>query len=252
VLEQDLRVREQLRNTLGSIYGSSEFAVIEPLLRVKQPNSVSWLIDAMADALRELQPAEHVGAAAILARILPETHARFESVFAYFDAADPELLALIARSRSDGRADLPFAPWFIRVLMRSLARTAALGLSGRGLKSISDELRRHTQEIIEKRAREAGLSLDDSRLLQWLGDEPQSFKSTGDSSYGFVAQGYFATDWSTPRVRRIRSALPHRRVRADETIGGARRAPFLRPGANHACQGVARTCQSAHSARSLA
>jgi hypothetical protein len=207
VLEQDRRVRARLRNALAAVHGATEFAVIEPLLRTKQPNSLTWLLDTLLDTLTELQPIECAGASAVLACILPETHERFQTAFEYFDALDPELLALIARCAS-ARGDLPFAPWFIRILMRSLARPESTRLSARAIQSVAREFRRYAEATIQKRAGEAGMSIDDARLMQWLA-ETSSPKLTPSlaSVYGFATQENFATDWHTGDVPRYAARI---------------------------------------------
>jgi hypothetical protein len=192
VLEQDLRMREHLRHTLDAAFASTERAIIEPLLHVAPPNSSDWLIDTALVAFREKQPAESIGAAILLTRKVGSDDPRRNVLIEAFEHADPEYLALIARSRT--WTDIQFAPWFYRILGRALCRASALKLSAHGLQAIVAELPRNRKAWSDE---ELGLSREQSRLLQWL-----LYVDAGPDlgMYRVGTPLYRASDWTTANV----------------------------------------------------
>jgi hypothetical protein len=191
VLEQDRRVRDQLRQTLAPAFAATDQTVIQALSSVNQPQSRAWLIGVLIDAMQESSASESVGAAAALVRLMPEDHPRLSEVIGIFRSEDAEFLALVARIslRDAGRCR-----WFLVILLQLLAIPASTELSTTGLRSIVSyiALQRAT---VSQLAAQGTLNPRETVLLEWLAAEDQRHRPPDEAS-----ADYFKTDWSTPEA----------------------------------------------------
>lgn len=76
VLEQDKRVRGQLRAALLPAFGTSDPVSVTVLSAVNQPQSRNWLIDVLIDSMKSLSRGESIGGAGVLLRVMSSDDAR--------------------------------------------------------------------------------------------------------------------------------------------------------------------------------
>jgi hypothetical protein len=202
VLEQDKRIRQQFRKCLEPLAGFMEVEALRPLILVGQPNSESWLINFLVESLREANPTESIGAAIVLAHILPDGHQHEEEVKDFFLAAPPAYISVVLASmtssrHSEERPSTILTHWFLDITLKLLLRPQWLSLGTTGFNSAIDILRQDKQ-VSEKIARENGLlSNQIELLLGLLKDNYGGSTGTQDQKYGFLVCGHFEHDWTT-------------------------------------------------------
>jgi hypothetical protein len=80
VLEQDRTIRLKFKEALVPLYAMVDTDVITDIISLSHPNTLSWLLNCMVDALFEYSEPEQIGAAIVLARKLPDDHARTSEI----------------------------------------------------------------------------------------------------------------------------------------------------------------------------
>lgn len=158
VLEQDRRVRAKFTDVLKPVFASLDPQVIDNLSGVSHPNSVSWLLSTMADALVELSEPEQVAAAAVLTRILPVEHPRTPEVIDKIMSSSTGYLECIIRLNATGdRFNIHLeeelgddvSNWFLLELIKIIPNWGAVGYKHEAidLKTILDFLRSNMKRV---------------------------------------------------------------------------------------------------------
>jgi hypothetical protein len=106
VLDQDKRVRQQFKRCLEPLFESTEIGIIRPLASTTGNDSISWIIDVLADTLSEQSESECIGAAYVLCLMLPDDHERLQEVEASILGKSAEYRACLFEMLAPAPADL--------------------------------------------------------------------------------------------------------------------------------------------------
>ena len=92
---------------------------------MRQENSIAWLLNFLLDKLRESAPAENIGAAIVLAHLLPDTHQRVPEVQHFLSRVSESYLnavidSFLGRAQDHDRVDVP--KWMTSVLLELLIK----------------------------------------------------------------------------------------------------------------------------------
>jgi hypothetical protein len=123
VLDEDKRIRQQFRKCLEPLAGSIEMELLQNLNDTTRSDSQSWLYEFLISLLHENKPTESIGAAIVLAQILPDDHSKTNEVSNLFLDSPPEYLSYILASNSGlqelatGRKTVQFKRWFLKVIL---------------------------------------------------------------------------------------------------------------------------------------
>ena len=125
MLEQDKTVRQSFRDCLTPMAAFANIGRLSTFLNVLQENSKAWLLTFLLDKLRESAPAENIGAAIVLAHILPDTHQRVPEVQQFLSRASGSYLGAVIESFSrrwheQDRLEVP--RWFASLLLQLLTK----------------------------------------------------------------------------------------------------------------------------------
>ena len=80
VLEEDKRIRHQFRRCLEPAFTATDDVMIDAISRISSRHTRSWLLDVVLDFIEEHSKSESIGAAVMLAMMLPDDHVRSAQV----------------------------------------------------------------------------------------------------------------------------------------------------------------------------
>ncbi len=124
VLEQDKRVRGQLRAALLPTLGTVDPSVLEVLWAVNQPQSRNWLLDVLIDSMKTLSRPESMGAAVVLLRLMSAGDPRAAQTQQLLSDMPSSGLALLSRL-----APVTSCVWFVELILDRFRSARSLGLS---------------------------------------------------------------------------------------------------------------------------
>jgi hypothetical protein len=123
VLDEDKRIRQQFRKCLEPLAGSTEIELLRNLNDTTRSDSQSWLYEFLISLLHENRSPESIGAAIVLAQILPDNHSKANEVSNLFlDSPLSYLSCILApnvglRDLTVGRKTVQFKHWFLKVII---------------------------------------------------------------------------------------------------------------------------------------
>jgi hypothetical protein len=140
--------------------------------------------------LREKNPTESIGAAIVLAHILPNEDERVEEVSNFFRSSPPEYFSCILTSRAPrprsrvwSRAR-PIKNWFLKVTLQILLGQQWSFLTSEGFNTILEILRSKEEEIHEV-AMELGLIAPDIEIIKCL-IQDRRYSISHEEDYGGI------------------------------------------------------------------
>jgi hypothetical protein len=137
------------------------------MIQCRHAESVDWLIEILIDSLVEGSVPENVGAAAVLAYIIPDDHPRLAVVRDFLSAAPIEFTAAVCRAMTLRHARAATSRrWFVEHLARVLLDPALLTASGRALGSIVGHL--SSQPDAVEMASAVPMNARERALFEWL------------------------------------------------------------------------------------
>jgi hypothetical protein len=150
VLEQDKSVRQSFRDCLAPMVAFAHVSRLSDFLNVQQENSLAWLLNFLLDKLKESAPAENIGAAIVLAHLLPDAHQRVPEVQHFLGQASGSYLnatvdSLVARAHDLERFHVP--RWLTSVLLERLTKPNWAELGSEVIAGISWLLRYNLDQI---------------------------------------------------------------------------------------------------------
>jgi hypothetical protein len=143
VLEQDKRIRQQFRTALEPLCGLTGFIMLHPFTQVGQPNSRSWYLTFLIEAMREADRTESIGAATLLAYVLPDDDKRTPEVQALLLSSPTEYVTAVFEGRMEQRMyTRGSAPpsWLVETALKVLLRPEWPCLESKGLRAARDVL----------------------------------------------------------------------------------------------------------------
>ncbi|WHO75149.1 NACHT domain-containing NTPase [Rhizobium sp. BT03] len=150
VLEEDKQIRSRFLNAIIPMAGQSFPS--ELLTRKPQRHSLAWLQDAMLTAIREQTPAETIGAAICLGRILPDKDKRSREVSNFIEGAGSSYVAYFLYALDQNKTDYTkLSRWVCAIAVRFLMSdkwltfpseviAAASHIAASQIKTLRDEL----------------------------------------------------------------------------------------------------------------
>jgi hypothetical protein len=201
VLEQDKRNRQQFRKSIEPMCAFASTREVNPLLRVRQPNSKQWLDNFLVDWLAEADRSESLGALISLAQVLPDTHPRVEQVAEFLLASPPDYTAALLRGlvSPEWRPGSP-QTWFVKTIMAILSKPDWSRLEASGI-GAAIHLLNQSPESTNKAARHCGFTDGQIELVKILiasGD--RNVATPPDVNYGLVMAIQHEHDWTTGTV----------------------------------------------------
>lgn len=205
VLEQDRTIRLKFKDALAPLYAMTEPEVISSIVALNHPHTLSWLLNCMADALFECSEPEQIGAAIILTRKLPDTHARKDEIKSKIFSSSASYINRIYRSlladhyymygTSDG---LSVAHWFLQGTLELLVDKNVD--SNIELWAIVRILRR--TKAVDEVASLIGLSELELQLLTLLVERSDSSKYNKQTTVvqGGITIAQYEHDWKTKTI----------------------------------------------------
>ncbi|NWA29187.1 hypothetical protein HX870_10245 [Pseudomonas gingeri] len=205
VLEQDRITRLKFKEALVPLYAMVEMEIISDILSLHHPHTLSWLLNCMADALFEYSEPEQIGAAIVLARKLPDDHARKSEVKTKIFGSSVDYINRIYRSyladhysmyaASEG---VSISYWFLEGTLQLLIEEAPS--SEVEFWSIVRILRR--VKNVEEIARSMGLSEDEIKLLMLLVDhaDTSKFNKQVHAKLDGISILNYEHDWKTKTI----------------------------------------------------
>jgi hypothetical protein len=202
VLEQDKRIRQQMRRCLEPITGLIDPKPLKSLASIRQPNSRSWLLSFLFESLREQDYTENVGAAITLALMLRDDDEGIDEFKAFLLSAPPEYKSIIvAASMADIssfhlRPDAPvqFQKWFIELVIALLTQPNWFLMETEAI-STSITLLRHAKSTLRVLFREGRLTELEFELMLALLKEPKH-EIDPKLDFGFLKGNYYSWDWT--------------------------------------------------------
>ena len=202
VLEQNNSMREQFRRCLEPLSACVLPAILEPLLRTKQPRTQHWLCNTFADRIRDATEAESIGAAIVLVHMLPDDNPRVEEVQnALLTASSNYLLAVLqarinaARSYSNF-VPLRYAEWTLNLCIKILVQSPSDTLNSDIVLAAATILCDDTERAIQI-AKSNDMSAAHISLIElFLKDRDISIVGDSSKYYGLVRVGYCHDDWT--------------------------------------------------------
>ena len=205
VLEQDRIIRLKFKEALVPLYSMIDADVVSDVLSINHPNTLSWLLNCMADALFEYSEPEQVGAAVVLARKLSDNHARksevkdkiFSSSVGYINRIYRSYLA-DHYSMYPSSEGLLTSRWFLEGTLQLLTQKAP------SVKiefwSIVRILRR--VKSVEEVARSMGFSETEIKLILLLVDhsDPSRFNKQSHAKVDGISIATFEHDWKSKTI----------------------------------------------------
>jgi hypothetical protein len=153
VLDEDKRIRQQFRKCLEPLAGSTEMELLRNLNDTTRSDSQSWLYEFLISLLHENNPTESIGAAIVLAQILPDDHSKAQEVSNLFLDSPPEYLSCILapnagfRDFGTGRITVQFRRWFLKVIITISLGSQWKSLTEEAFNSLLKTLKVHQAEI---------------------------------------------------------------------------------------------------------
>jgi hypothetical protein len=210
VLEQDKRVRQEIRSAIEPLGGVSHVESLEEAISVNQPESREWLLGTMFTALRELSRAENIGAAIILFYTLPDTDGRTTEVRRFLSASPPGYRARVLAARREAlpprgviEFSAPVQEWIASVALDALVSPRWNEEGAENLRVALDLIRAYARPISKLDAL-PGLSDGERHLLreaiQAEGEDPVKY-GTNTIDIGVFGIIPYERDWSTGPVQ---------------------------------------------------
>jgi hypothetical protein len=207
VLEEDRAVRLKFKEALTPLYAMLDSGVTSTMTSLNKPHTLSWLLNCMSDALFEYSEPEQIGAGIILARKLPDHHARCNEVSEKIFSSSVKYLNAIYKSfQRDhhamfGASNLMVEnTWFIKGtlnLILSQSPPPELDISG-----IIRVLRRYKKLGVVLDRLGLGLAKTESALLFTLletFDQGKKHKQF-TTKLGEITVNEFECNWKTDKI----------------------------------------------------
>jgi hypothetical protein len=121
VLEEDKIVRDQFRKCLTPLLGSTLVDPLLPLIRVRQTNSLAWLLIVCCEQIQEADRSENIGAAILLSILLTDKDPRANQIKGALLSAPRDYIMTIFRARMARKiSELVTYPMWVREIALTL------------------------------------------------------------------------------------------------------------------------------------
>lgn len=196
VLEQDRAIRLKFKDALVPLYGMLDGGVTSTISSLHQPNTLSWLLNCMIDALFEYTETEQIGAAIVLCRKLPDTHPRATEVANKIFGSSVSYLNAIYRSfvrdhdmMYGGQSNANSVDWFVsRSISLIVTAKPLVGLDFLGVIRVLRRFFKTNPSVFIGK-----FSPDEQRLLLLLMENPEldkRFKQNFTKNYDITVAEY--------------------------------------------------------------
>lgn len=203
VLEQDKRIRQQLRKCLEPITGFIDHQPLKALASITQPNSRAWLIAFLFDSLREQDYTENIGATILLTKLLQDDEEGVAELESFLLAAPAEYSATVLQACTfelrfyphvDGDP-IKFPRWLVKLVLALLTRREWVSLGSDAISSTFIILRL-SRDTLKHLSRQGVLSEVALEMLLSVIKEKPRHRQAPELDFGFLRGTYFSSDWS--------------------------------------------------------
>lgn len=181
VLDEDKRIRQQFRKSLEPLAGFTEIDLLRGLTQVSRADSQSWLYNFLISQLQDHNSTESIGAAIVLAQILPDEHGKAEEVRNFLLSSPSSYLSYVISSnptRRDillGRKSKFIRSWFLETILKAILSSKWSHLTENALSSGLEVLSAY-QENVFNIAKKLAFSKLENDLLRILLNQDTHFE----------------------------------------------------------------------------
>lgn len=209
VLEQDKRLRLQLKSVFQPVISILDNSNLRQLQIIAPPASKHWLVEFLINGLQDSNAVESIGAAIVLTSILYDNHPKANQVVDWLTGApDVAIAATLDAANTtavmnafDGPSSRPPARlWVFRAVLRLMLSDRLIDI---GYSTVHTALNilRSNDELAMKAAKIEELNVGEQALLIALlkaeKEEGIGVQKSSESRYGIITAFHFQGDWTT-------------------------------------------------------